>query len=64
MDTLRLIITTSGVFVNSACRVSLSLNFIIGDTGSQFRNVMTRRRSVRMPHPVFRMEEQARWNGI
>src|SRR6185436_3603949 len=64
MSTLRFIITTSEGFVNSVVRDSLSLTFIIGDTGSQFRNVMTRGRSTRRPHPVFRIEETARWNGI
>ena len=64
MSTPRFIITTSEAFVNSVGRVSLSLIFIISDTGSQFRSVMTRGRSTSMPHPVFRIEEIARWNGI
>ena len=44
MSTPRFIITTSEAFVNSVGRVSLSLIFIISDTGSQFRSAFTRLR--------------------
>jgi len=55
MSALRFIITTSEGFVNSGVRDFLSLTFIIGDTGSQFRSVMTHRRNTSRPHPVIRI---------
>jgi len=51
------IINTSKAFVNLVGRVSLSLIFITGDTGSQSRSVMMRRWRHKTPRPVFRIEE-------